>query len=172
MRRALALTALAIGGATCAGAAYATTGGDGRSAPTTLRFLDVPRAFELVDVGRPSTGENDLSAGDMLVFENDLRDPAMTRAVPAQADREVAATQVFQSVCTALVSPSRVLCRGSLVLRRGTIEISAAVDLSDDSPIVAAVTGGTRGYRDARGQVELAPAADDGTRIITVALRP
>ena len=53
------------------GGALGSSASTGRA--TKLRLLDVSDKFEFVDVGRPATGEGDFSPGDMLIFENILR---------------------------------------------------------------------------------------------------
>src|SRR4051794_27235879 len=102
MRRALLLGVLVLAG----GVPLAVAGADDglRPAirhPVTFRLLDVSGSFTFVDVPPRTTREGDVSAGDLYVFENTLRNRADTQTVGR-----------FDSICTALAAPGRVLCRG------------------------------------------------------------
>jgi hypothetical protein len=125
-----------------------------------LKLQDVSDKFEFVDVGRPASGEGDFSPGDMLIFENILRNEAGTKDVGR-----------FISNCTMSVPPMA-LCRGTLWLEDGKIEISTAVDFSDADTIHSAINGGTQRYDTARGQVVLGRQISPGVRALMVVLRP
>jgi hypothetical protein len=147
---ALAATVAITGGAL---GSNASTGGT-----TKLRLLDVSDKFEFVDVGRPATGEGDFSPGDMLIFENILRNARGTRDVGD-----------FISNCTMSVPPMA-LCRGTLWLEDGKIELSSAVNFADADIIHTAVTGGTARYKTARGHAILGEEVAEGVRELTVVL--
>jgi hypothetical protein len=123
-----------------------------------LRLLDVSDKFEFVDVGRPAAGEGDFSPGDMLIFENILRN--------ARNGKDVGN---FISNCTMSVPPLA-LCRGTLWLEDGKIELSTAVDFADADIIHSAVTGGTGRYKTARGQAILGEEVSEGVRELKVEL--
>jgi hypothetical protein len=125
---------------------------------TKLRLLDVSDKFEFVDVGRPAAGEGDFSPGDMLIFENILR--------KARGSKDVGN---FIANCTISVPPMA-LCRGTLWLEDGKIELSTAVNFADADIIHSAVTGGTNRYKAARGQAIFGKEVSEGVRKLTVAL--
>jgi len=125
-----------------------------------LKLQDVSDKFEFVDVGRPASGEGDFSPGDMLIFENILRNEAGTKDVGR-----------FIANCTMSVPPMA-LCRGTLWLDKGKIDISTAVDFSDAETIHSAITGGTQRYDTVRGQVVFGRQISEGVRELTVVLRP
>jgi hypothetical protein len=139
------------------GAAYATGGSDTLGKRLTIRFLDVavPEKSAFVDVGEAGS-----SPGDLFVFENELRNRADTRTLGR-----------FAGVCTNLVSPGLVSCRGTLELAEGTVEVAALVDFAAGGPIVAAVTGGTKRYKTAHGQMRLSEEVASGVREGTLQLR-
>lgn len=139
------------------GAAYATGGSDTLGKRLTIRFLDVavPEKSAFVDVGEAGSGP-----GDMFVFENELRNRADTGTLGR-----------FAGVCTNLVSPGLVSCRGTLELGEGTVEVAALVDFAAGGPIVAAVTGGTERYKTAHGQMRLSEEIAPGVRKGTLELR-
>jgi hypothetical protein len=137
------------------GGAFGSSASNGGT--TTLRLLDVSDKFEFVDVGRPATGEGDFSPGDMLIFENILR---------KRSGKDVGN---FISNCTMSVPPMA-LCRGTLWLEDGKIELSSAVDFADADIIHTAVTGGTNRYKTARGQAILGEEVSEGVRELTVVL--
>jgi hypothetical protein len=153
-RAVVALAAVAALG----GSAFATA--DGGSRATILKLLDVSDKFEFVDVGRPAQSEGDFSPGDMLIFENILRNRADTKTLGT-----------FVSNCTMSVPPMA-LCRGTLWLQDGKIEISTAVDFADADIIRAAITGGTNRFKRAHGQVILGEEVSEGVREMTVVLLP
>lgn len=142
----LAVVVLALGGA-----ASATDGSGKPRKAAKIAFLDVADEFEAVDVGVPGQ-----SAGDLFVFENELRNRADTRTLGR-----------FLATCTALVTPGLVSCRGTIQLEDGTVEVATAIDFGAGGPILAAVTGGTERYRLVRGQLRLSeekrPGVRDGT---------
>jgi hypothetical protein len=147
---ALAATIAVIGGALSSSASPGRT--------TKLQLLDVSDKFEFVDVGRPASGEGDFSPGDMLIFENILRKETSNKDVGK-----------FFSNCTMSVPPVA-LCRGTLWLEDGKIELSSAVDFADAEIIHTAVTGGTGNYSTARGQATLGEEVSEGVRKLTVVL--
>jgi hypothetical protein len=138
------------------GSALGSSASTGRA--TKLRLLDVSDKFEFVDVGRPAAGEGDFSPGDMLIFENILRN--------ARDSKDVGN---FISNCTMSVPPMA-LCRGTLWLKAGKIELSTAVNFADADIIHSAVTGGTGRYKAARGQAILGEEVSEGVRELTVVL--
>lgn len=157
MKRWTVLTALLlVMGVMAGGVAYATGGSDGIRKPQKLWFLDVGDEFAYVDAG--AAGE---SAGDVVIFENDLRNRKDTRTLGR-----------FVGSCTALVTPALASCRGTLRLERGTIELASVVNFADAGPIHAAVTGGTKKYRNVHGQVTLSPEVSPGVRKMSVELLP
>ncbi|MGH2787852.1 MAG: hypothetical protein ACRDJV_08060 [Actinomycetota bacterium] len=141
-----------------AGSALASS--DHSSGAKRLKLLDVSDKFEFVDVGRPAEGEGDLSPGDMLIFENILRNRADTKTLGT-----------FVAICTMAVPPMT-HCRGTLWLEDGKIELSAAVNLADAETIHSAVTGGTSSYRRARGHAIFGEEVAEGVRELTVVLLP
>jgi hypothetical protein len=140
------------------GGALGSSASIGRT--TKLKLLDVSDKFEFVDVGRPATGEGDFSPGDMLIFENILRKAHGTKDVGN-----------FISNCTMSVPPMA-LCRGTLWLQDGKIELSTAVNFADADIIESAVTGGTRRFKTARGHAILGEEVSEGVRKLTVVLVP
>lgn len=157
MRRLLVpTTVVLVLGLLAGGAAYATGGTEATrdDGSSTLRFLDVGDKFEFADVGE--AGE---SPGDMAIFENKLRNRADTRTLGR-----------FLGACTFLVSSGLASCRGTLELADGTIEVATAVDFGAGGPILAAVTGGTKRYRDVDGQMRLSEEISPGVRRMTVVL--
>jgi hypothetical protein len=138
------------------GGALGSSASTGRA--TKLRLLDVSDKFEFVDVGRPATGEGDFSPGDMLIFENILRN--------ARGGKDVGN---FFANCTMSVPPMA-LCRGTLWLEDGKIELSTAVNFADADIIHSAVTGGTDRYKVARGQAIFGEEVSEGVRELTVVL--
>lgn len=158
MRRRFLLTMIALAvGLFAGGVAYATDDpDDGFNRPERLRLLDKADKFEFVDVG--AQGQ---SPGDLFIFENQLRNRADTRTHGR-----------FLSSCVVLVTPGLVSCRGTLELQQGTIEVATAIDLAAGGEIRAAVTGGTRDYRRAHGQMRLSEEVSPGVREMTVELLP
>jgi hypothetical protein len=141
-----------------AGSALATND-EGRRG-TSLNLLDVADKFEFVDVGRPAQSEGDFSPGDMLIFENILRNRADTKTLGT-----------FVANCTMSVPPMA-LCRGTLWLEGGKIELSTAVDFADADIIRSAVTGGTNRFKRARGHAIFGEEISEGVRELTVVLLP
>jgi hypothetical protein len=139
------------------GGAVGSSASTGRA--TKLRLLDVSDKFEFVDVGRPATGEGDFSPGDMLIFENILRN--------ARGSKDVGN---FIANCTMSVPPMA-LCRGTLWLEDGKIELSTAVNFADADIIHSAVTGGTDRYKTAHGHAIFGEEVSEGVRKLTVLLR-
>jgi hypothetical protein len=126
-----------------------------------MRLLDVAETFEFVDVGKPAESEGDFSSGDLLIFENTLRDRADTETLGR-----------FVAICTMAASPGIARCSGTLWLDDGKIELSTAVDFADADRIVSAVTGGTGAYRGARGQAVFGRQVSEAARALTVVLTP
>ena len=158
--RKLSLTiALAVGiGLAVTSVALADHGIHG---PKTLKLIDVSDKFEFVDVGAPAQSEGDFGPGDMLLFDNILRNRTDTNDVGR-----------FVSACTMGASPGIALCRGTLLLEKGTIELSTTVDFANADTIVTAVTGGTGQYRNVHGVAILAEEVREGARKLTVFLQP
>jgi hypothetical protein len=127
---------------------------------TRLNLLDVSDKFEFVDVGEPAGGEGDFSPGDMLIFENILRNRANTKTLGT-----------FIANCTMSVPPMA-LCRGTLWLEDGKIELSTAVNFADADIIHSAVTGGTGRFKRVRGQAIFGDDVSEGVRELTVVLLP
>jgi hypothetical protein len=144
----LAATVVVTGGAI---GSSASTGG-----ARELRLLDVSDKFEFVDVGRPAAEEGDFSPGDMLIFENILRN--------ARGNKDVGN---FISNCTMSVPPMA-LCRGTLWLEDGKIELATAVNFADADIIHSAVTGGTDRFKKVRGHAILGEEVSEGVRELTV----
>ena len=149
-----AVAATSVGGAS----AY---GSGGSETAKRLRLLDVSGEFAFVDADPPAASENDVSPGDEFVFENTLRER-----------RSGATVGTFDSICSALVSAGLVLCRGTIALNGGTIQVATEVDFADAERIVAAVTGGTGRYRKAHGELVLGEQVSDGVRELTLTLLP
>jgi hypothetical protein len=155
MRRWVSLAVVVVAfGAIVGGAAYATGEKHGINKQMNLRFLDVGDKFAFVD-----TAAGD--AGDLFIFENQLRNRADTKTLGR-----------FIGSCTTLVTPGLTSCRGTLELAKGTIELAAAVDFAAGGRIFAAVTGGTKRYENVRGEVKLSEEVSPGVRRMTVELLP
>jgi hypothetical protein len=157
MKRWLLMPGLVLALVLLVGGATTAAGSDGDPDGQTIRFLDVavPEKSAFVDVG-----EEGASAGDMFVFENELRKRGDTKRIGR-----------FAGVCTSLVSPGLFSCRGTLELARGTVEVATLVDFGAGGPIVAAVTGGTEAFRHVRGQMRLSEEIEPGVRKGTLELR-
>ncbi|HXF35694.1 MAG TPA: hypothetical protein VNO17_00765 [Actinomycetota bacterium] len=122
-----------------------------------LRFLDVRGEVHYLDEDPLSTSEFDPSPGDAFTFDNTLRNLADTRDVGR-----------FVSRCWALFG-TEFKCAGTLLLRRGTIELAASVDFAAP-PFVASVVGGTGRYLGAAGQATITPTETEGTSRLVVRL--
>jgi hypothetical protein len=155
-RAAAALTAAMI----TFGATEAAAAAESEPAREVLQFLDISRQVAAHDVGQPSSEPR---AGDVLVFDNLLRHPDRLDAVTRQVLGR------FPSRCT-LDEGTRADCRGSLLLRDGTIDVTGTPDLSV-SPIDMQVTGGTGRYAGVTGSARLVPTGTPGTSLLTVDLR-
>jgi hypothetical protein len=145
----LALTALAG-----TAAVLSTTGAHAATAPTssitTVRLTAHVTRIAMVDVGAKGP-----SAGDSMLFTETLRD---AKGRLAGSD-QVACVQSFGG---------HMLCNGVLVLNhRGTLSVSGLG--SQSGPFKLAVTGGTGGYRGARGQLSIA-GKPNGDSALTVSL--
>lgn len=142
------------------GVAFATASSKDARKETVLKLLDVSDKFEFVDVGEPASGEGDFSPGDMLMFDNIVRNKSNTESLGR-----------FLSICTMSASPGAARCSGTVTLEKGTIELSTTVDFADADRIVAAVTGGTRAFKSAHGQAILGEQVSDTAREFTIKLR-
>jgi hypothetical protein len=146
------LVALVIGGIAVASSR------DGIRRNVILRFVEVADDVEYLDLGEPAQGEFDPSPGDTFFFNNTLRNTANTRTVGR-----------FTSKCVALFG-TEFKCSGTLLFGKGTIELAATVDFAAEDPIRAAVTGGTRGFRNVGGDVTITPTEVEGTSNLVVRL--
>lgn len=146
---ALALTALAgTAAALSATGAHAATVRN--SSTTTFSLTAHETSIAMVDVG--AKGQ---SAGDSMLFAETLKD-AKGRLV---GNDQVLCVQSFGG---------HMLCNGVLVLpHRGTLSVSGLG--SQSGPFMLAVTGGTSGYRGARGQLTIA-GKPNGDSTLTVRL--
>lgn len=144
--------------ATVASSALASSAGG--TDTRRLKLLDVSDKFEFVDVGEPAGGDGDFSPGDMLIFENILRNRADTKTLGT-----------FVANCTMSVPPMA-LCRGTLWLQDGKIELSTAVNFAEADIIHSAVTGGTGSYKRVHGQAIFGDEVSEGVRALTVVLLP
>ena len=125
----------------------------------SLQFHDISRLVATHDVGGRSSAPQ---PGDVLVFDNLLRDPYRLDA----ATRQVLGR--FPSRCT-LEEGSRARCEGTLELRDGSISVEGTPDLST-TPIDMTVTGGTGRYAAVTGTAQLTSTAEPGTSLLTVRL--
>ena len=128
------------------------------SAGPTLRFLDVRQEVHYVDLDPAATGDFDPSPGDTFVFSNLLRNAGDTRDVGR-----------FVAKCSALIG-TEFKCAGTLLLRRGTIELASAVDFASSHPIVASVVGGTGRYEGSGGTAVFTSTDIVGTSTLVVSL--
>jgi hypothetical protein len=67
-------------------------------------------------------------------------------------------------------APGVARCSGTVGLDDGDIEVATTVDFADAEVIVASVTGGTRAYEGAGGQMTLGDQTSAG-RLMTIKLR-
>ena len=135
--------------------ATGTSGGRGRS--QTLRLLDVSDKFEFVDVGAPGS-PNSPGPGDSFIFNNIVRNRAGTKTLGT-----------WISICTMTAAAGVARCSGTVGLEAGDIEVATTVDFADADVIVAAVTGGTQGYKRVGGQMTLGEETSAG-RLMTIKL--
>jgi hypothetical protein len=112
---------------------------------TFLRFVEVSTRFQFVDVGAP-----DQSPGDYLLFESGIYTPRGDR-VGRDSVRCVNGIRTFA-------------CDGTVQLfGRGKIVVSGAF-FGDDTQI--AITGGTREFRNAGGQLFAVDQPDGTTDLV------
>ena len=149
---ALLAAILVIGGVA---QATGSSGSGGRS--QTLKLLDVSDKFEFVDVGAPGSPGNP-GPGDSFIFNNIVRNRRDTKTLGS-----------WISICTMTAAPGVARCSGTVGLDDGDIEVATTVDFADADVIVAAVTGGTRDYRGAGGQMTLGEETSAG-RLMTIKL--
>jgi len=149
---ALLAAILVIGGVA---QATGSSGSGGRS--QTLKLLDVSDKFEFVDVGAPGSPDNP-GPGDSFIFNNIVRNRRDTKTLGS-----------WISICTMTAAPGVARCSGTVGLGDGDIEVATTVDFADADVIVAAVTGGTRDYRGAGGQMTLGEETSAG-RLMTIKL--
>jgi len=134
------------------------TGSSGKGARSqTLKFLDVSDKFEFVDVGAPGSPGNP-GPGDSFIFNNLVRNRKDTKTLGS-----------WISICTMTAAPGVARCSGTVGLDDGDIEVATTVDFADADVIVAAVTGGTRAYKGAGGQLILGEETSAG-RLMTIKL--
>ena len=134
------------------------TGSSGKGARSqTLKFLDVSDKFEFVDVGAPGSPGNP-GPGDSFIFNNLVRNRSDTKTLGT-----------WISICTMTAAPGVARCSGTVGLDDGDIEVATTVDFADEDVIVAAVTGGTKEYRGAGGQLILGEEMSAG-RLMTIKL--
>ena len=161
MRERLRYTALALGAILLIGGVAQATGGSSKGGGSqTLRFLDVSDKFEFVDVGEPAESESDFGPGDMLIFNNLLRNRADTKELGS-----------WISICTMTASPGVARCSGTLGLDQGDIDVATTVDFADADRIVAAVTGGTGDFQGAGGEVILGDQTNAGRKLTVKLVR-
>jgi hypothetical protein len=140
MRKALVLIATAA--LLLGGAAFMVSSASGTNTGDTLRLRAVDVAEQFVDVGQEG-----FSQGDHVVFTSDLY--AGTRKVGYDG-----------GTCTVvrLVAEGSILhCVGTNSLPGGQVTVQGFVPTSSTGaiqPFQLAITGGTRKYRRAHGQVE------------------
>jgi hypothetical protein len=139
------------------GVAQATgTSGKGKRSQT-LKLLDVSDKFEFVDVGSPGSPGSP-GPGDSFIFNNLVRNRADTKSLGT-----------WISICTMTAEAGVARCSGTVGLVDGDIEVATTVDFADADVIVAAVTGGTKDYRGAGGQMTLGEETNAG-RLMTIKL--
>ena len=149
----LTIAILAIGSVSLASSASGRMVGEER-----LQFLDVRNQVEFLDLGRQARSEFDPSPGDTFFFSNTLRNLGDTKTLGR-----------FVSKCTALIG-TEFKCAGTLLLRRGTVELATTADFASDAPIVAAVVGGTGRYDDVGGEATITPTGVEGRSRLTLEL--
>ena len=147
MQRLLVIGALVVAAVALAGGSASASGGS--SSETTLRFLEVRTSVQQVDVGAPGT-----SAGDEFILGGRLRNLADTETRGHSSD-----------VCTVLSDSGAPLhCVSVVWLSGGTLELAGAA--SGGPNFRLAITGGTRAYDTARGEVIASPGAN-GNEVLT-----
>lgn len=123
----------------------------------TLKLLDVSDKFEFVDVGAAGSPGSP-GPGDSFIFNNLVRNRADTKTLGT-----------WISICTLTAAPGVARCSGTVGLDDGDIEVATTVDFADAEVIVASVTGGTRAYKGAGGQMTLGDETSAG-RLMTIKL--
>ena len=140
------------------GVAQATDGSRKGGRSQTLRLLDVSDKFEFVDVGTAGSPGNP-GPGDLFIFNNLVRNRADTKTLGT-----------WISICTMTAASGVARCSGTVGLDDGDVEVATTVDFADAEVIVASVTGGTRAYEGAGGQMTLGAQTSAG-RLMTIKLR-
>ena len=140
------------------GVAQATDGSGNGGRAQTLKLLDVSDKFEFVDVGTAGSPDNP-GPGDSFIFNNLVRNRADTKTLGT-----------WISICTMTAAPGVARCSGTVGLDDGDVEVATTVDFADAEVIVASVTGGTRAYQGAGGQMTLGDQTSAG-RLMTIKLR-
>lgn len=158
MRTKLRYGALMLAAILVIGGVAQATGTSGRDARSqTLRLLDVSDKFEFVDVGAPGSPGSP-GPGDSFIFNNLVRNRADTKSLGT-----------WISICTMTAAAGVARCSGTVGLDDGDIEVATTVDFADAEVIVAAVTGGTRDFKGAGGQLTLGKETSAG-RLMTIKL--
>jgi hypothetical protein len=158
MRTKLRYGALMLAAILVIGGVAQATGTSGRGARSqTLKLLDVSDKFEFVDVGAPGSPGSP-GPGDSFIFNNLVRNRADTKSLGT-----------WISICTMTAATGVARCSGTVGLDDGDIEVATTVDFADADVIVAAVTGGTRDYKGAGGQLTLGKETSAG-RLMTIKL--
>ena len=158
MKGKLIYIALMLAAVLVLGGAAQATDGSGSGGSNTLRLLDVSDKFEFVDVGTAGSPGNP-GAGDSFIFNNLVRNRADTKTLGT-----------WISICTLTAAPGIARCSGTVGLDDGDIEVATTVDFADAEVIVASVTGGTRAFVGAGGQMTLGDETSAG-RLMTIKLR-
>src|SRR4051794_26631096 len=144
-------------GAAFAGAPGASAAADDGAAAAAMTGKQVIELYDqatdenaFVDVGPP-----DFSPGDYVVFHDNL----------LTADRS---QQVGDLNVTCMFFFGNANCHGTATLKgRGKITFEGTSP-ANDRPFLLALTGGTREFQTARGQIRVAPVAGTDDALITV----
>ena len=126
-----------------------------------LEYLDVRLSTEFVDVGRRGGSPG---PGDAYYFASALRSTSVDDAIASRG------LGTFVSVC-AFVVGARAKCAGSLLLLDGTLELAGAPDLGSNTPIVAAVVGGSGRYAGVAGVATISPTSEENESRLVVRLQ-
>jgi hypothetical protein len=130
------------------GGAFAAASGSGGGDDQTTRMVVIEKSTSqrYLDLGKRG-----FSVGDEFFFSSNLWNQARTERVGS-----------IRGYCV-ILNRSQSHCQVTGHLRGGTIEVAGLV--SDSPSSVLAITGGTRAYRDAGGQVRTQNLNDQGTLI-------
>lgn len=153
MRRRAGALVTASAAAVAAASLIATSGASADAGTTTMRFHAAP--FTQTRLPAPPDPNDPIQVGDRLLWVTEL----------SQGTAHVGSAS---HVCTA--ADQRWLdCVATIALPRGQVQLQTALDItSSDLPPIA-VTGGSGCYRQARGQLVIAPN-DDGSAEWTLQL--